>query len=66
VYGRSFVVCGIMMALIAIPPIARSTEEAIRAVPDDLREASFALGKRRLTTIRRITLPAPGPASRRA
>lgn len=60
-YGQSFIVSGLMMALIAIPPIARSAEEAIRAIPNDLREASYALGKGKLATIRRVTLPGARP-----
>jgi phosphate transport system permease protein len=60
-YGKSFLVCGIMLSLIALPPIVRSTQEAIKAVPQDLREASFALGKSRLATVRRVLLPGARP-----
>jgi phosphate transport system permease protein len=60
-YGRSFLIAGTMLSLIALPPIVRSTQEAIRAVPPDLREASFALGKGRLATIRRVLIPGATP-----
>lgn len=60
-YGRSFLVAGIMMSLLALPPITRATQESIRAVPTDLREASYALGKGKLATIRRVVLPAARP-----
>jgi phosphate transport system permease protein len=60
-YGQSFIVAGAMMALIGIPPLTRAIEESIRAIPDDLREASYALGKGRLATIRRIVLPGARP-----
>lgn len=56
-YGRSFLVAGIVMSLLALPPITRATQESIDAVPLDLREASYALGKGRLATIRRVILP---------
>lgn len=60
-YGKSFLVAGAMLSLIALPPIVRSTQEAIKAVPPELREASFALGKGRLATVRRVLLPGARP-----
>jgi phosphate transport system permease protein len=60
-YGRSFVVAGIMMSLLALPPITRATQESIGAIPSDLREASYALGKGKLATIRRVVLPGSRP-----
>jgi phosphate transport system permease protein len=58
VYGRSFLVAGIVMSLIALPLIVGSTREALGQVPDRMREASYALGKTKATTIRRVLLPA--------
>lgn len=56
--GRSFVIAGTMMALIALPLIVGSTREALQAIPRHIREASYALGKDRASTIRRVLLPA--------
>jgi phosphate transport system permease protein len=61
VYGRSFLVCGAMMSLIALPPMFAATREGLQAVPAHLREAAFALGKTRITTIRRVVLPSVRP-----
>ena len=49
------------MSLLALPPITRATQESIEAVPPDLREASYALGKGKLATIRRVVLPGARP-----
>lgn len=46
------------VALMVIPIIVRTTEEALRAVPVSFREGSLALGASQLTTIRRVVLPA--------
>ncbi len=57
VYGRSFLAAGAMMSLIAMPPIFAATRDGLQAVPGHMREAAFALGKTRITTIRRVLLP---------
>src|SRR5262245_10247386 len=56
-FGRSFVVAGLMMSLLALPPITRSTQSAMLSIPRDLREASYALGKGKLATILRVVIP---------
>ncbi|MFI5005093.1 MAG: PstA family ABC transporter permease [Solirubrobacterales bacterium] len=63
--GQSFFVAGIIMAILALPLIFGSTREALAQLPGRLREASYALGKTRATTIRRVLLPSirPGIAS---
>ncbi len=58
VFGRSFFTAGAMMSLIALPLIVGSTREALQAIPSHIREASYALGKDRISTIRRVLLPA--------
>jgi phosphate transport system permease protein len=58
VFGRSFFTAGAMMALIALPLIVGSTREALQGIPGHVREASYALGKDRISTIRRVLLPA--------
>ncbi|CAN5545459.1 phosphate ABC transporter permease PstA [soil metagenome] len=58
VFGRSFYVAAAMMSLIAIPLVVGATREALQAIPAHVREASYALGKDRISTIRRVLLPA--------
>jgi phosphate transport system permease protein len=57
VYGRSFVAAGAMMSLLALPPLFAATRDGLQAVPAQMREAAFALGKTRIATIRRVLLP---------
>ncbi|HYR29557.1 MAG TPA: phosphate ABC transporter permease PstA [Thermoanaerobaculia bacterium] len=45
------------LALLTLPTVIVATEEALRTVPPDLREASLALGATRWETIRRVVLP---------
>lgn len=49
------------VAIMVLPLIIRSTEEALIAVDDQLREASFSLGAGKLRTIFRIVLPVAMP-----
>ena len=58
VFGRSFLTAGAMMALIALPLIVGATREALMSIPGHVREASYALGKSKAATIRRVLLPA--------
>jgi len=58
VFGRSFLIAGIMMSLIAVPLIVGATREALQSIPAHVREASYALGKDKISTIRRVLLPA--------
>jgi phosphate transport system permease protein len=61
VFGRSFLTAGAMMALIALPLVVAGTREALQAIPRHVREASYALGKTKAATIRRVLLPAAWP-----
>jgi phosphate transport system permease protein len=61
VFGRSFLTAGAMMALIALPLIVGGTREALQAIPRQVREASYALGKTKAATIRRVLLPTARP-----
>jgi phosphate transport system permease protein len=65
VTGQSFLVAGTVMAVLALPLIVGATRAALDQLPGRLREASYALGKTRVTTIRSVLLPAirPGIAS---
>jgi phosphate transport system permease protein len=47
----------VALALLMIPVVVRSTEEMLRLVPADLREASYALGVPKWRTIVRVVLP---------
>lgn len=49
------------MVIMILPLIMRTTEEALKAVPDAYREASFGLGAGKLRTIFKIVLPAAVP-----
>jgi phosphate transport system permease protein len=51
-----FAVC-LAMVLLMIPVIVRSTEEMLKLVPNELREASYALGVPKWKTIARVVLP---------
>jgi phosphate transport system permease protein len=47
----------IALSLLMIPTVVRSAEEMMRLVPDDLREASYALGVTKWRTIVRVVIP---------
>ncbi|CAN5188721.1 phosphate ABC transporter permease PstA [soil metagenome] len=47
----------VALSVLMIPIVVRSCEEMLRLVPQDLREASFALGVSRFSTITKIVLP---------
>jgi len=49
------------LALLTLPTVIVATEEALRTVPQDIREASLALGATQWETIRRIVLPSSLP-----
>lgn len=61
VLGRSFIAAASMMSLIALPLVVGATREALNAIPGHVREASYALGKTKAATIRRVLLPAARP-----
>jgi phosphate transport system permease protein len=61
VFGRSFIIAGLVMSLIALPLVVGATREALNAIPGHVREASYALGKTKAATIRRVLLPAIRP-----
>lgn len=65
VLGQSFFNAGIVMAVLALPLIVGATREALLQLPARIREASYALGKTRAATTRRVLLPSirPGIAS---
>jgi len=60
-HGSSVLAGGLTLALLVLPIIIRSSEEAIRAVPQSYKEASLALGAGGLRTFLTVTLPAALP-----
>lgn len=58
-FGIGLTILGgsISLAFLNLPMLCRVTEEAITAVPDDLRNAAYALGTTKFQTIRTVVLP---------
>jgi len=59
--GVSLLAGQITLALMILPTIIRTSEEALKSVPDSLRHGSLALGATRWHTISRVVLPAAAP-----
>jgi phosphate transport system permease protein len=61
-YGQPGVLwAGLTLAVLTLPVVIVATEEALRAVPRELREASLALGATRSQTLGRVVLPGALP-----
>ncbi len=61
-YGQPALVwAALTLAVLTLPVVIVSTEEALRAVPRDQRDASLALGATRSQTLRRVVLPGALP-----
>lgn len=60
-FGDSIIAGSLTLGLLVLPLIIRTTEEALKAVPDSYRTGSLALGATKLQTIRRVVLPAALP-----
>lgn len=60
-FGRTVLAGGLTLMLVVLPIIIISTQEALRAVPDSLREASLGLGSTKWQMVRRTVLPAAIP-----
>ena len=60
-FGFSLLSAALAGACLVLPTIIRTTEEALRAVPDDYRRGSLALGATKWQTLYRIVLPAALP-----
>jgi len=57
-YGKSCLIwASLTMALLTLPVVIVATEEALAAVPNSMRDGSFACGGSKWQTIRRIILP---------
>ncbi|MDD4716110.1 MAG: phosphate ABC transporter permease PstA, partial [Oscillospiraceae bacterium] len=60
-WGYSILAGAFTLAIMILPLVMRTTEEALKSVPDSYREGSFGLGAGRLRTVFRIVLPAAVP-----
>lgn len=59
--GNSVLAAGLTLALMILPVIVVASQEAIRAVPASVREASIGMGATKWQTVSRIILPAAIP-----
>ncbi len=59
--GSSILAGGLTLSLLVLPIVVVSSQEALKAVPNFLREASFAMGASKWTTIRKVVLPVAIP-----
>lgn len=59
--GSSVLAGGLTLSLLVLPIIVVSSQEALRAIPKSLREASFALGATKWTTVSKVVIPAALP-----
>ncbi|WP_420319471.1 phosphate ABC transporter permease PstA [Faecalicatena contorta] len=60
-WGFSLLAGAFTLSIMILPLIMRTTEEALKAVPDSFREGSFGLGAGKLRTVFRIVLPSAIP-----
>lgn len=56
-FGDSILAGSLTLGLLCLPLVIRTTEEALKAIPDSFRESSYALGATKLQTIRKVILP---------
>ncbi|MFF2754310.1 phosphate ABC transporter permease PstA [Psychrobacillus sp. NPDC058041] len=59
--GNSILAAGFTMSLLILPVIIVGAQEAIRSVPNDVREASYGMGATKWQTIIRVVLPSAIP-----
>ncbi|MEM7143132.1 MAG: phosphate ABC transporter permease subunit PstC [Actinomycetota bacterium] len=55
---QSILAAGVGVGILTVPIVASISEDAMRAVPNELREASYGLGGRKVTTALRVVFPA--------
>lgn len=60
-FGDSIVAGSLTLGLLVLPLVIRTTEEALKSIPDSYRTGSLALGASKLQTIRRVVFPAAFP-----
>ena len=62
VWGQPAIIwAALTLSVLTLPVVIVSTEEALRVIPGELKDASYALGATRLQTLRRVILPQAMP-----
>lgn len=56
--GLSGLAAGIMLSLMSLPIIVSVSEDALRAIPDEFRQAAYALGATKWEVVRHVSVPA--------
>lgn len=59
--GQTIAVAGLVLALLILPVVIVATREAIRSIPQEIREGSYALGADKWQTVKMYILPAARP-----
>ena len=60
-FGDSILAGSLTLGLLCVPLVIRTTEEALKAIPDSYREGSYGLGAGKLRTVFAIVLPSAIP-----
>jgi phosphate transport system permease protein len=60
-FGSSMLSASLTLACLSLPLMVTASEQAFRAVPQDYRDASYALGATKWQTIRKVVLPSAAP-----
>jgi phosphate transport system permease protein len=60
-FGDSILSGSLTLGLLCLPLVIRTTEEALKSIPDSYREGSRALGATKLQTLRKVILPMANP-----
>ena len=60
-FGYSMLAGALTLSIMILPVIMRTTEEALKSIPDTYREGSFGLGAGKLRTVFKIVLPSATP-----
>jgi phosphate transport system permease protein len=60
-FGDSILAGSLTLGLLVLPLVIRTTEEALKAIPDTYRTGSLALGATKLQTVHRVVLPMAFP-----
>ena len=60
-FGDSIIAGSLTLALLVLPIVIRTTEEAMRSIDNSLRNGSYALGATKLQTVWRVLLPMAFP-----
>ena len=60
-FGKSILAAGLTLALVILPIVIIASQEALRAVPNSLREAGFGMGATQWQVVRNVVLPSATP-----